>query len=69
MAKNRLKRRKKLRKVRKKLNPLIEDEKLMLKSLVSDMAQKGYVALSKKIGADKVHTKLTLLLLIDNNPE
>tara|TARA_R100000742_G_scaffold4069_1_gene1132 strand:+ start:1072 stop:1617 length:546 start_codon:yes stop_codon:yes gene_type:complete len=54
-------------KVRKKLNPLIEDEKLMLKSLVSDMAQKGYVALSKKIGADKVIDQLAKAELEHDN--
>ena len=35
-------------KVRKKLDPLIEDEKLMLKSKVSEMAEVGYKALCKK---------------------
>ena len=45
-------------KVRKKLDPLIEDEKLMLKSKVSEMAEVGYKALCKKIGADKIIEEL-----------
>ena len=45
-------------KIRKKIEPLIEDERLMLKSKVSDMAEKGYNALCKKIGADKIIKEL-----------
>ena len=45
-------------KVNKKLEPLIEDEKLMLRSLVSEMAEKGYTGLAKKIGADAIITDL-----------
>ena len=45
-------------KIRKKIEPLIEDEKLMLKSKITDMAEKGYNALCKKIGADKIIKEL-----------
>ena len=41
-------------KVRKKLEPLIEDQKLMNRQLVMEMAEKGYNRLIEKIGAKKV---------------
>jgi|TARA_E500000318_G_scaffold134_4_gene215 hypothetical protein len=41
-------------KVRKKLEPLIEDQKLLNRQLVMEMAEKGYVKLIEKIGAKKV---------------
>tara|TARA_R110001599_G_C12031237_1_gene640126 strand:- start:124 stop:666 length:543 start_codon:yes stop_codon:yes gene_type:complete len=45
-------------KIRKKISPLIEDEKLMIKSKISDMAEAGYENLCKKIGADKIIKEL-----------
>lgn len=45
-------------KIKKKIEPLIEDEKLMLKSKISDMAEAGYENLCKKIGADKIIREL-----------
>lgn len=41
-------------KVRKKLEPLIEDQKLMNRQLVMEMAEKGYNRLIEKIGAKKI---------------
>ena len=41
-------------KVRKKLEPLIEDQKLMNRQLVMELAEKGYIRLIEKIGAKKV---------------
>ena len=45
-------------KIKKKIEPLIEDEKLMLKSKISDMAEAGYENLCTKIGADKIIREL-----------
>ena len=45
-------------KVRKKLEPLIEDQRLLNRSLVSEMAEQGYVKLIKKLGADKIIDEL-----------
>ena len=45
-------------KVRKKLEPLIEDQKLMNRQLVMELAEKGYIRLIEKIGAKKVIQEL-----------
>lgn len=41
-------------KVRKKLEPLIEDQKLLNRQLVMELAEKGYMRLIEKIGAKKI---------------
>ena len=45
-------------KVRKKLEPLIEDQRLLNRGLVSEMAEQGYTKLIKKLGADKIIEEL-----------
>ena len=45
-------------KLRRKLDPLIEQEELLLKSTISDMTESVEKNLAKKIGADKVINNL-----------
>lgn len=45
-------------KVRRKLEPLIEDQKLMNRQTVMEMAEKGYNRLIEKIGAKKIIQEL-----------